>query len=232
MYLKTSLLIATFATLSTLTAAAPVLCDAHSTSTAAATSYPTSTAVSAPVTGPLTADIITAIAPNSASCASAAFADECRTAAQAAPHINDSFNKYGITSTAEQAAVLSIMLYESSSFQYNKNHYPEPGRPGQGTRNMQSPALNLEYAQSLLAADKVAQANQAGPAAVLELVSGDDYSFGSAAWFLTTQCTMNVRSELQTGSKAGWSAYLTQCVGTTDTEDRDTIWVAATRQWA
>jgi len=183
--------------------------------------------VPVPAPGGLTAQIITAIAPASSSCANAPAAGECRTAEQAAPHISDSFTKYGLTSTAEQAAVLSLMLYESDNFAYNKNHYP--GIAGQGTRNMQSPALNLLYAQSLFPASQVAAASAAGPAAVLDLVSGDDYSFGSAAWFLTSQCSTAIRTELQTGSLAGWAAYLTQCVGTTDTADRDAIWTAATK---
>ncbi|KAF2808615.1 uncharacterized protein BDZ99DRAFT_464462 [Mytilinidion resinicola] len=207
MYLQTALIAATFATLSTLATAAPV--------------------PSASPSGGLTAAIITTILPATAACTGTdQYANQCRTAEQAAPLINNSFKKYGISSKAEQVALLSIMLFESVGFKYN--HNISPGRPGQGTRNMQMIGFNLQYAQSLFPPDKVAAANASGPNDVLALVNTDDYSFASAAWFLTSQPACSaIRTELQTGSTAGWTAYLTQCVGTTDTPDRDVIWNAA-----
>jgi hypothetical protein len=77
--------------------------------------------------GPLTAATLTTIDPKTASCAGAAFKEECRTAEQAVDPINKSFEKYGLTTKGEQAAVVALMLFESGSFQFNKNHYPAPG---------------------------------------------------------------------------------------------------------
>ncbi|KAF2118534.1 hypothetical protein BDV96DRAFT_570113 [Lophiotrema nucula] len=175
----------------------------------------------------LTAATIQAIAPATASCSGAEYPDECATAEQAVKPITDSFTKYQITTTGEQAALLAIMLYESANFQYNKNHYPAPGRPGQGTKNMQMLPFNLKYATSVYGADIANQADAQSPDAVLALVSGNEESFGSAAWFLSTQCSPEIRQGLAAGTQGGWSAYLSQCVGTTDVPERDTIWQAA-----
>ncbi|KAJ9627129.1 hypothetical protein H2203_003590 [Taxawa tesnikishii (nom. ined.)] len=149
------------------------------------------------------------------------------------PYIAAGFDNFDITDFPSQAALLSLMLYESGSFKYNINHFP--GVPGQGTRNMQSPAFNLQYAQWLattvtnsnITADQVAQANTAGPAAVLALVDIDPWSFSSAAWFLSTQCSDAVKQELAKGTDNGWNGYLTDCVGTTATDDRTAIWKKA-----
>jgi len=84
----------------------------------------------------LTAEKLIAIAPKTASCAGASFADECADATRAVPAINKAFETYDITSTGEQAALIAYMLFESGDFQFNKNHFPAPGRPGQGTRMM------------------------------------------------------------------------------------------------
>lgn len=73
------------------------------------------------------------IAPSSNTCAGASFPDECATASQALPNILDSFQTYKITSWGEQAAIVSLMAFESDDFKYNKNHFPAPGRPGQGS---------------------------------------------------------------------------------------------------
>lgn len=93
----------------------------------------------------VSASAIIAVAPDTASCVGAAYPSECATAAQGAPYSSAGFQNFGIDSFGAQAALLSLMLYESGSFKYNINHYP--GVPGQGTRNMQSPAYNLKYAE-------------------------------------------------------------------------------------
>ncbi|KAK0286166.1 hypothetical protein LTR91_002609 [Friedmanniomyces endolithicus] len=172
------------------------------------------------------ADILT-IDPATSSCANAPIAPECRTAAQAAPYIAISFANFGITSFGEQAALLALMLYESGDFKYAQNHFP--GVPGQGTRNMQSPAYNLKYAEYLAT---VQQASAQGPAALLALVNTEEWSFGSAAWYLVTQCGEGVRQGLAAGTQEGWEAYL-QCVGTSADEKRDALWNVAMglKQW-
>lgn len=57
------------------------------------------------------------------------------------------------------------------------------------------------------------------------LVLPDQYSWGSAAWFLTTKCA-SIRPTLQAGGQAGLEAYL-GCVGTTATSDRLAYWTRA-----
>ncbi|KAL3480654.1 hypothetical protein BJX99DRAFT_220002 [Aspergillus californicus] len=176
----------------------------------------------------ITSDQIIAIAPNSTSCANApALADgECATAAIAAPAISTSFNKYAITSKAEQAAIIALMAFESAEFWYSRNHFP--GVAGQGTRNMQSPAFNKLYAESLPALKGRLDAVQDDPAALLDLLLEDKaVDFGSGAWFLKTQCEDSVREALQNDGEEGWKGYITECVGTEANEGRRAYWVAA-----
>jgi hypothetical protein len=79
----------------------------------------------------LTADQIVTISPKSSSCDGAPAPEECATAAQAAPFISDSFQTYQVTSPAEQAALISLMAFETGDFKYNRNHFP--GVTGQGS---------------------------------------------------------------------------------------------------
>lgn len=180
----------------------------------------------------ITAEQLIAIDPTTATCPGTGdFASECADASRAAPALTAAFSKYSIHDPATQAALIAIMLYESGSFKYNHNHFPAPGRPGQGTRNMQMAPFNEKYATELFGADAVANAKATGTEAtpedrVLALVQGDAESFGSAAWLLSG-CEQGVKDGLATGSMAGWDAYLTGCVGTTHTEDRDVAWAKA-----
>lgn len=174
------------------------------------------------------ADLIQ-IAPNTTSCDGAAFPQECAPAGVAAPNIDESFALFKIDSFGAQAALVSIMLFETGDFKFKINHYP--GVAGQGTRNMQSPAFNTKYADWIVAngadstittASVAAAAND--PAALLNLINTDKWSFASAAWFLTTQCDASQVAALGDGSQASFESYLTQCVGTTVTDDRIAGW--------
>ncbi|KAL3457822.1 hypothetical protein BJX64DRAFT_240672 [Aspergillus heterothallicus] len=176
----------------------------------------------------ITREQILHFAPNSTTCADApAIAPgECAIAAQAAPALSTAFTKYTLTSKAEQAAVLGLIAFESGEFKYNRNHYP--GVPGQGTRNMQSPAFNADYAASIPAIKDQAEAVKNDPDAVLDLlVAVPEYDFGSGAWFLTTQCEQSIRTALQSGSEDGWAGYITSCVGTEANDGRRAYWVKA-----
>lgn len=185
---------------------------------------------------PISASQLVSLAPLTSTCPSSAPAAECRTAAVAAPALTAAFANHGVTSPAEAAALLSLQIFESASFQYARNHFP--GRPGQGTRNMQMPAFNLLYAKSIPALAPKVSALTGGQAAaslspdVLDKVLGlilenDAWDFGSAAWFTTTQCGVEVRKGLQAGTEQGWVQWLTSCVGTTVTEERKAGWVKA-----
>ncbi|KAI4161478.1 MAG: hypothetical protein LQ342_004881 [Letrouitia transgressa] len=162
-----------------------------------------------------------AIAPNAKDCNNAPEPKECITAKDALPFINKSFRNYNICSAGQAATIVSLMAFETSDFKYNINHFPPPGNPGQGTRNMQSFEFNKKYAQSIPALkDKVAAAGDDKNAVRALLLANEEYDFGSAAWFLTTQCTQPIQNGLKSGSLEGWKAYITDCVGTTVTEER------------
>lgn len=72
------------------------------------------------------------IAPTSKTCDNPPAEGECATAEQAAKFAAQSFDNYKVTSKAEQAAILSLMAFETDDFKYNKNHFP--GVPGQGSK--------------------------------------------------------------------------------------------------
>jgi hypothetical protein len=175
-----------------------------------------------------------AIAPTSSSCAGSPHPQECRTADQAARPICDSFTRYQIDTAGEALALISLMAYESGEFKYQKNYYP--GNPGQGTRNMQSIVFNLQYASSFVelqpqiqqimgTGQTSADLSVVGQNAILALLIGnDDYDFGSAAWFLVTKCSPAIRDGLKAATVTGWEAYLTTCVGTTATPERQAYW--------
>ena len=190
---------------------------------------PVQTAPTGPTCQPtITPQQLLAIAPGSATCASGS--PECRTAQQAAGPIARSFARYGIYAPHLQAALVSTIVLESGEFKYSRNKVP--GRPGQGTRNMQMPPFNLQYAQSLPdIADKVAGK---APADVLDLIlANDDYDFGSAAWYVTSQAACKPALGLLNGGngEAAFTSYLTDCLGTTVTSERTAYHMKAMAQF-
>jgi len=153
------------------------------------------------------------IVPTASTCGGAPIPSECATAAEAVGPIISSFANYSILTAPEQAALLSWMAYESAEFKYNQNHFPAPGTPGQGTRNMMSPSFVQEYASSI--PELAGQVAGKDPVDVLKLVQPDQYSFATAAWFYSTHCDAEVKQGVQAQGQAGWEAFITQCVGTT-----------------
>ncbi|KAJ5753726.1 uncharacterized protein N7511_007879 [Penicillium nucicola] len=176
----------------------------------------------------LTQSQMETIAPQSTSCDNPPAEGECATGKQAAKFTSQSFDTYQVTNKAEQAAIISLMAFESDDFRYNKNHFP--GVAGQGTRNMQSPAFNKKYASSLPALSDQLAAVSNDPAALLDLLRNNGaYDFGSGAWFLTTQCSKEVRTALAKGDESGWSRYISDCVGTSVTDERKEYWDRAVK---
>jgi hypothetical protein len=183
-------------------------------------------------TAALTATDLIAIAPQAGSCDGAPFPEECADATTAATALNKAFEVYNITSKGEQAAIIAYELFESGDFKYKTNHFPEPGRSGQGTRIMAMPDYVKQYATAIVGADVVAEAEAKGGdeglKAVLALVNGDDEkSFGSGAWFVSTQCSKDVRAGLVAETKDGWHKFLAECVNTKPNAERDPAWIAA-----
>lgn len=199
-------------------------------------------------------DILLKVAPQSESCdPDGAFPEECATNVEAAPYVRAAMQQYGVYHPNEIAGLLSLMAFETGDFKFNRNHFPEPGRPGQGTRNLQMIEFNLLYALSIpeLHDEALAIARQdengtmsGGPVIepedidaeelsddqkndILELILPDEYAWGSAAWFYTTQCDPSVRQALAAGTEEGLSTYLVDCVGTTLTDERVEYWERA-----
>lgn len=167
------------------------------------------------------ATIIEEIAPNAKSCDNSA---DCRTAKQAAPWIAQSMYENKIFSINQMAAIISLMAFESSDFKYK--HNISPGRPGQGTANMQMAEYNLKYAKQLDGVkDKVADISSVDGLSddklneILALVTPDKYNFGSGPWFLKTQCPSDVQSKLDQDIDTGFQAYM-ECVGVTVDDSR------------
>ncbi|KAK7757145.1 hypothetical protein SLS62_000693 [Diatrype stigma] len=180
------------------------------------------------------ADLIAKVAPASTTCADTSSNSECRTNVQVAPHILDSLIKYGVTSNGAVAAIVALSAFESTSYKDKVNKSSRT--PGQGTANMQSYDFNVQYANSFpelkdkvaalgLPADGSASDDQKNQ--LLALVTDDKYNFGSAAWFLTTQCEPRYLQALGDATDAAWVDYLTTCVKTTDTDTRDALWKGA-----
>ncbi|KAG6003126.1 hypothetical protein E4U21_002324 [Claviceps maximensis] len=182
--------------------------------------------LSPPTTASLdTVRIIQQIAPRSASCPPDN--TECRTAQQAAPFIVQSLAQYKIYNPNLMAAVIALMAFESVDFQYK--HNISPGRPGQGTANMQMANYNLLYAKQIDALrDETARlfpsATVDGQSPqtlndLLALVTPDEYNFGSGPWFLMTQCGGDVRDALARDVDDGFALYM-KCVGVGVTDER------------
>lgn len=180
----------------------------------------------------ITEGIILKIGPNAKSCPRQGedrAPEECATAEHAAPFITEAFAKYKIETVGEAAAILSLMMYETADFQYNKNHFGGngTGNPGQGTRNMMSPNFIVQYAQTFgstdsiqggLTPENIGTATDEVKNRVLELVLDDDKTWATGAWFYATHtpCAA-IMSDLQKTpvSTKAWENYITKCVGTT-----------------
>jgi len=162
-------------------------------------------------------------APSTLACPSGATA--CRNANQIATFINKSFAKFGFTTPGEQAALFSLMAFETGNFVFDVNQFP--GRPGQGTRNMMQFNFILPYAlqynRAAVLAIRPDLKAQSTPAdvpsdteknAIRATVLDDTLSFASAAWFLRTKCPADIAAGLKTASADAFNAYMgPSCVG-------------------
>jgi len=184
-------------------------------------------------------------------CFNATFPDECATADRAAGPITRGFERFEITTPGEKAALVSLMLFETGGLKANRNHFPTPGNPGQGTRSLMNFPFVFKYAldipavapqaQKLLpqfnAASNFTDLSNVDPTtknAVLALVLDDDNSFASVAWFLKASgvCNSTFVDGLKAGTVAGWESYITGCVGTTVTDDRRALYDASLKAFS
>ncbi|KAG8530869.1 uncharacterized protein KY384_004226 [Bacidia gigantensis] len=172
----------------------------------------------------ITEDQLLKIAPKSKDCTPTD--TECSPASKAAGFISSGFKTYNITSPAVAAALVATMALESGEFKYARNKFPAPGKPGQGTRNMQSPDFNKQYLTSI---DELKSQVTDDVSKNLDLlVHYGDVDFGSAAWYLTTQDPCKgMTDKLASGKQDTFESYVKDCLGTTSTPDRDGYWTKA-----
>jgi len=175
------------------------------------------------------ADAILAIAPTSNSCANEPAQGECVTNVDAAPHLINAMVANGLYQYGQIAAVIANMAFETSDFKYNINH--NPGRPGQGTRNMQLIKYNVMYARSKdELKDKVPEGDADAMSdddknKVLNMLRVPEYDYDTGAWFLKTQCDASVMDLLATNPDQGWAAFQTCC--DVSGGERDAYWTRA-----
>ncbi|KAI1077170.1 hypothetical protein F5B20DRAFT_583661 [Whalleya microplaca] len=180
------------------------------------------------------ADMIAQIAPTSTSCAGAD--DDCRTNEQAAIPLITGMIEHGLNNSGPIAAVLALTAFESQGYKYKKN--VSPGRPGQGTSNMQMFKYNLQYAKSIPALQSQVKDIQESETdvntmnKVRDLVKDDKYNFGSGPWFMATFCA-DAMDALLVGAghegnnvDDGFSKYMS-CVGVTLDSERTAFWQRA-----
>ncbi|KAI1467536.1 uncharacterized protein F4812DRAFT_429916 [Daldinia caldariorum] len=172
------------------------------------------------------ASIIAEVAPSTRDCAAGG---ECVTADVIGPLLVSHMQQYGIYNPAQMAGIIALTAFES--VEYTFKHNVSPGRPGQGTSNMQMFNFNLKYAQSIPELkDKVAGITEDAPDdkknEVLSLVNDNKYNFGSGPWYFSTQCGADVKEALKAGDDAGFAAYM-RCVGVTIDSGRQGYWDAA-----
>ncbi|KHO00772.1 uncharacterized protein MAM_01550 [Metarhizium album ARSEF 1941] len=156
---------------------------------------------------------------------------ECRTPAQSAPFIVNSMKRWQVCNPNAMAAIVSLMAFESGNFTYKHNAFP--GRPGQGTANMQMANFNLLYAQDIPELkDKVSNITDVKGASnetlnyILSLVQPDEYNFGSGPWFYQKQCDKGVHDAMEKNADEGFAAYM-KCVGVQVTDDRKAYFTRA-----
>ncbi|EPE04793.1 hypothetical protein F503_06342 [Ophiostoma piceae UAMH 11346] len=168
------------------------------------------------------AALIAKVMPGTLTCTNTVADTGCVNNTYAAKFFIDAFDTYNIRTSAEIAGVLALTSLESGDLSFRSRS----DSPGQGTSNMQSPGFNLDYARSFPELAAAANASVSDVTAVLALVTPDKYNFASGAWFLATQCSDAIRAQLQTGTDAGFAAYMS-CVGVTVTDSRQAHWVTA-----
>lgn len=172
------------------------------------------------------AAIIAEVAPSTVDCAAGG---ECVKSDVIGPLLVQAMQQYGIYNPAQMAGIIALTAFES--VEYTFKHNVSPGRPGQGTSNMQMFKFNLKYANSIPElAGQVAGVGEDAPDdkknEVLSLVNDNKYNFGSGPWYFSTQCTPDVQEALKKGDDAGFVAYM-GCVGVTVDPKRQGYWDAA-----
>jgi hypothetical protein len=185
---------------------------------AAASPSPAPSSGSSASSSGLTAAQVLAIIPGSDSCAGAQKPAECITNDKAAPAIANSFTMYKITSKGAQAAIISLMGFESGGYKYNVNL----NNANQGTRNMMMSTFIEQYASAALGSKATGDA-----VTDLGLLNADEnLSSGSGAWYMNSKCP-DLVAQFDSAPDTAWQTYISQCVGTPLTDERTAYWTRA-----
>jgi len=126
-----------------------------------------------------------------------------------------------------------LILFESGNLKYAKNHFP--GRPGQGTRNMQMFEFNVEYAKSIpaIASQLDGLIGTGGTPTdaqkdglVAKLNENREISIGSGPWFMATKCGEALKMFAAGSVEPAFEAYMA-CVGVGADGARREYWTRA-----
>ena len=175
-------------------------------------------------------DHILNIAPTASSCDPNQ--TECTTAQDAAGPLVFAMHHYGIMDAAAIAAILTTIAQESGDLKYKRNHYPPPGRPGQGSSNMQNYRFNYEFAlETDRLKDQLAAIDGAHPDsnpsnetmnAVLDLIiSNTTYNFMTGPWYYNKYCSDEIKAGFrsQADLDATFKHYQNDCIGVVPIEE-------------
>ncbi|RDA94951.1 hypothetical protein CP533_0184 [Ophiocordyceps camponoti-saundersi (nom. inval.)] len=152
---------------------------------------------------------------------------ECRNSTSVAPQLEASFKQFNIGCRQEAACLVGLAMLESVNFTFMRNQ--SPGRPGQGTVNMQQCGFNLKWAKdlkkgsfsdvtSLECADKTCKDADKCNDVLNAVLETDQGNFFSLAWFYATQCDKtDIKTKLR-DNVSSCADYVTECVGTNGTD--------------
>jgi hypothetical protein len=142
--------------------------------------------------------------------------EDCRNSVQVGPLAVKAMYSHGVYELGPMAAVLSNMIHESGAFKYKRNLRETPG---QGTANMQMGGFNLEYAKSLPQIrdqfkdfDTVESMTPEDLVKMLDVITDDEYNFGTGPWYYTHHCTAEQKAKFKVSADDGFDAFM-ECLG-------------------
>lgn len=138
--------------------------------------------------------------------------DDCVPFSEAAGPIAAGFDTWKLSSVAEKAGAMAWMIYESKSFTYKLPLNHTQAELGKGTSNMQSGDFNVKYAKAL---SDFGNFNSSDPGAVVEkLVTKNEWTFGSASWFISTQDDPKHYLASDDATEDDYENYVTKVIST------------------
>jgi hypothetical protein len=154
-----------------------------------------------------TPEVLKKIAPEAASCDPASSKTYCLTIDAAAPVLSANFDKYKISNQFAQAAILSVIFFESEQLKYCTNlAHPTT----QGTFNQMQMEFLVPYAAS-----QSPSITGTGLALITSLCKNPAAALGSAVWYYQNKVPKDVQALLEKdGSDAAYDDFLTKGIHT------------------